>query len=182
MILKIQNKESINLEKNLFPKSAENEEANSFISAILHAIRFQKEQKTDICNLDDLKEITDENVIKCILDLQKINNNCYEINCFLSNHNLFLRIFELRSKFRYFTLKESKKQSIVRQISSCITEKYSGFQTIVIEFARKTRKIFKPIDIFYKPTKNPEKSLLVITAMIFLKHIVILTVLVIQKI
>ena len=46
-----------------FPKTEENEECNSFISAILHAIRFWKELKTDICNLDDLKEIIDENLI-----------------------------------------------------------------------------------------------------------------------
>ena len=39
---------------------------------------------------------------------------------------------------------------------SCFTEKYNGFQTISIEFARRERKNFKPIDIIYKPTKNPE--------------------------
>ena len=44
------------------------------------------------------------------------------------------------------------------QLSSCIIEKYNGYQTISIEFARKERKNFKPIDIIYKPTKNPEKS------------------------
>ena len=106
----------------LFPKSKENDEPNSFISAILHAIRFQKEQKTDICRKDNLKEIIDENLIneldeekyEFILDLQKLNNNCYEISCFLLNYNSFLRILELRSKFRYLTLKEPKKQSIVR--------------------------------------------------------------------
>ena len=59
-----------------------------------------------------------------------------------------MRVFELRSKFRYLTLKEFKKQSIVRQLSSCITEKYNGFQTIAIEFARKTRKIFKLSNIY----------------------------------
>ena len=53
-------------------------------------------------------------------------------------------------------MKEPKKQNIVKQISSCITEKYNGFQTISIEFARRERKNFKPIDIIYKPTKSPE--------------------------
>ena len=56
-------------------------------------------------------------------------------------------------------MKEQKKQSIVREISSCITEEYNGFQTISIEFVRKERKKFKPMDIIiYKPTKNPEIS------------------------
>ena len=39
----------------LFPKSKENDEPNSFISTILHAIKFQKEQKADICRKDNLK-------------------------------------------------------------------------------------------------------------------------------
>ena len=55
-------------------------------------------------------------------------------------------------------MKEQKKQSIVREISSCITEEYNGFQMISIEFVRKERKKFKPMDIIYKPTKNPEIS------------------------
>ena len=41
---------------------------------------------------------------------------------------------------------------------SSINEKYNGYQTISIEDVRKERKNFKPIDIIYKPTKNPEKS------------------------
>ena len=69
-------------------------------------------------------------------------------------------MFELKSRFRHLTMKERKNQNIARQISSCITEKYNGFQTIPIEFARKERKKFKPIDVKYKPTKNPETSLL----------------------
>ena len=55
-------------------------------------------------------------------------------------------------------MKDPKKQNIVRQISSCLTKKYNGFQVISIEFPRKERKNFKPIDIIYKPTKNPEIS------------------------
>ena len=53
-------------------------------------------------------------------------------------------------------MKEPKKQNIIREISSCITERYNGFQTLSIEFARKEKKTFKPIDIIYKPAKNPE--------------------------
>ena len=37
-----------------------------------------------------------------MLDLQKFNNNCYEVNC-------FLRVFELKNKFRHLTIKEPKK-------------------------------------------------------------------------
>ena len=54
-------------------------------------------------------------------------------------------------------IKERKKIIFVRQLSSSINEKYNSYQTISIEYARKERKNFKPIDIIYKPTKNPEK-------------------------
>ena len=37
-------------------------------------------------------------------------------------------------------MKDPKKQNIVRQISSCLTKKYNGFQVISIEFARKGKK------------------------------------------
>ena len=89
---------------------------------------------------------------------KKFNNNCFEINCFLSKYNHFLRVFELKNQFRHFTRKDPKKQNIFSQISSCLIEKYNGFQSISLEFARREIKNFKPIDIIYKPTKNPEIS------------------------
>ena len=100
----------------------------------------------------------DKNKFKLEIDLQKFNNDCYEINCLLSDFNYFLRVFELKNKFRQMIIKEPKKTNFVRQLSSCIIEKYNGYQTISTEFEKKQRKNFKPIDIIYKPTKNPEKS------------------------
>lgn len=129
-------------------------------------IRYEKEEKANVCDKDEFEKNNWKKFIKSAwwrkiwikLDFQKFNNNCYEINCFLLNHNLFLRVFELRSKFRYLTVKNPKKQNIIRQLSSCITEKYNGFQTISTEFATKTRKKLQTIDIINKPTKNPEKK------------------------
>ena len=40
------------------------------------------------------------------LDLQRFNNDCYEIKCLLSDFNYFLRIYELKNKFRHLMLKE----------------------------------------------------------------------------
>ena len=53
-------------------------------------------------------------------------------------------------------MKDKSKQKIVRQLSSCLIEKYSGFRLISIEHEKKQRKLFKPIDIIYKPTKSIE--------------------------
>ena len=56
--------------------------------------------------------------------------------------------------------KSKKKQYLVRQLSSCINEKYNGFHVISIEYSKKLRTKFKPINIIYKPIKSPEKEVL----------------------
>ena len=81
---------------------------------------------------ENLIDQLDEVKYEFILDLQKFNNNSYEINYVLSKCNYFLRLFQLKNKFRHLTMKEPKKQNNVRPISSCVTEKYNGFQTISI--------------------------------------------------
>ena len=53
-------------------------------------------------------------------------------------------------------MKDKSKQKKVRQLSSCLITKYSGFQVISIKFERKQRKTFKPIDIIYNPKKRIE--------------------------
>ena len=59
----------------------------------------------------------------------------------LAKHRYFLRVFELKNKFRHLALKNpKKKQNIVRQLSSCINEKYIGFHIISIEYSKKMRK------------------------------------------
>ena len=53
-------------------------------------------------------------------------------------------------------MKDKNKREIVRQLSSCLIEKYSSFTIISIEYQKKQRKLFKLIDIIYKPTKHIE--------------------------
>ena len=94
--------------------------------------------------------------IKFIIELQTSLNMCYEINAILSKFGCFLRVFELNNKFRHLTMKDKTKEKFVRQLSSCLIEKYSCFTIISIEYQKKQRKLFKPIDIIYKPTKHIE--------------------------
>ena len=132
-------------EETLFPVSTDNDDDennyNSFINAIVFAIRFNVEQKIDFCSLAELKELVDNNLFiqfnqekfNIILDYQKFNNQCHEVNMLLAKHGYFLRAFELKNKFRHLALKSPKKQNIVRQLSSCINEKYNGFHVNSIE-------------------------------------------------
>ena len=103
-----------------------------------------------------VEELNQPEKFEFIIDLQKFHNMCYEINTILSKYDYFLRVFELKNKFRQLLMKDKSKQKIVRQLSSCLIEKYSDFQVISIEFERKQRKKFKPINIIYKLTKRVE--------------------------
>ena len=114
-------------------------------------IRYILENKTDVSNVNNLQLSINNNFLfdklykneklELVLDYQKFNANCHEINSLLAKNGYFLRIFELRKKFRYLSLKNPKKQTIVRQLSSCINEKYNGFHMISIEYSKKLRKI-----------------------------------------
>ena len=55
---------------------------------------------------------------------------CYEINSILSKFGFFLRVVEIKNKFRHLTTKDKSQQKIVRELSSCLIEKYSGFTII----------------------------------------------------
>ena len=130
---------------------------------MLYALRFDKTGFKDQCDKKEFEKSIDKSLIekliykfKFIIDLQKFQNMCFEINSILSKHSYFLRAFKLKNKYCRFSVKDKNKQKIVRQLSSCLIEKYSGFRVISIEFERKQRKLFKPIDIIYKPTKSIE--------------------------
>ena len=170
----------------LFPVSMDNDDDennyNSLVNTIFFAIRFNVEQKTDLRSLAELKESVDNNLFiqlnqekfNIILDYQKFNNQCHEVNMLLAKHGYFLRVFELKNKFRHLALKNPKTQNIVRELPSCINKKYNGFHVISIEYSKKLREKFKPIDIIYKPVKSPEKKFSVTTLKIYQNHTEIL--------
>ena len=66
----------------------------------------------------------------------------------------------MKNQFRQLRLKNPKQQKIVRHLSSCIHEKFNEFNTICVEYSKKLRKKFKPIDIIYKLVKKPERKIL----------------------
>ena len=130
---------------------------------ILYALRYDNDKSTDACDIAELQKIFVSGLInnlvnkfEFIIDLQKFDNMCYEINCILSKFGYFLRIFELKNKYRKSAVKNKDAQNLVRQLSSCLIEKYSGFSQICLTYQKKQRKLFKLIDIIYKPTKRFE--------------------------
>ena len=155
---------------------------NSFVNPIFFSTRFNVEQTTDFCSSAALKEVVDNNLFiqlnqekfNIILDYQQFNSQCHKVNMLLDKHGYFLRAFELKNKFRHLALKNPKTQNIVRELPSCINKKYNGFHVISIEYSKKLREKFKPIDIIYKPVKSPEKKFSVTTLKIYQNHTEIL--------
>ena len=120
---------------------------NQFCKAVLYAMRFDKEYSKDVCTQQDFEKIIDKSAIEqiyqpekfqFIIDLQAFMSLCYEMNMILSSY--FLRVFELKRKFRHLSVKSKDNQKIVRQLSSCLIEKFNGFTIISIECQKKTKK------------------------------------------
>ena len=44
------------------------------------------------------------------LDIQHFENQCFSVNDLLIKHDLFLRIYELKDKFRYLIKQDSEKK------------------------------------------------------------------------
>ena len=91
------------------------------------------------------------------LDIQNFDNQCFIANHILNKHSQFLRLYELKDKFRYLMIKNTNKNNILREFSSCIIEKFNGFQIVVVEQEKKIRKKFRPVDIIYKPVKKTDE-------------------------
>ena len=110
--------------ENLFPKAniEQQKEHNQFVRAILYAIRFHKINEKEIWEKKDFEKSIDKNLIEqldqpekfqFIVDLQKFNNICYEINSILSKHDYFLKVFELKNKFRHLSINNKKNKTLL---------------------------------------------------------------------
>ena len=91
-----------------------------------------------IVGQDLFKEINQPEKFKFIIDQRYFFNLCYHITMILAKFGYFLRIYELKKKYRHLFMKKPDQQKI--------WEKYE----------KKERKNFEPIDIIYKPTKDLE--------------------------
>ena len=142
---------------------------NSFVCAILYALRFDISLKVNVCTEKELQEMTGADLFlklfknrgkfKLELDNHKFNFIYMEINDVLTNSSYFLRVYQLRKKFRYLNLKSPTKQTIFQKFCSCENQKFNGFNIVSIEDWRKLRKKFKPIDLVYKPVRKPKEEI-----------------------
>ena len=147
--------------KNLLP-IGQNESKYDFVKIISYKVRQILEGKTDECLDESLKEnpiiesLFEDLNEKFIfsLDIQKFELVCYEINQILIKHDFFLRVVEQKNKYRNILIKTPEKQNQIKELASCLSQKYNGFQVVKNAFSKLQRRDFQPIDIIYIPTKN----------------------------
>ena len=147
------------------PKGFNNKD--SVFYSILFALRYNLKGKVEECEDDEIKEdIGSElfheiyllkNMMKLDLDILNFENQCFKINQILHKNKFFLRLFELKEKFRCLIKQDSEKKNILRDLSSCIIEKFNGFNIVRIEFDKKLRQKMSPINIIYKPVKKEDQ-------------------------
>ena len=91
-----------------------------------------------------------------ILDLYYSNfeKTCYSTYDLLMKNSYFLRIYKLKEKFRQINHETSKNKNIIREVSSCVKQKFNGFNVVIVECDKKVRKKYLLIDIVYKPVKK----------------------------
>ena len=141
---------------------------------LLYAIRFLKTKKNGLCEEEeelknqigiDLYSNIEEKKESCVLDLIKRNFDtmCFDLNEILIRHKFFLRVYELKDKFRYLFQENQENKKIIRRVSSCIKEKFNGFTFAQINLAKSQTQDLIPINIIYKPVKKQHEVIVFFT-------------------
>ena len=137
---------------------------NSFFSALIYAINFSINKETEYFKDEvpknkigvDLYQKLELKKQMCVLNLDRadFDNMCFDINEILIESNLFLRVYERKGKFRYLFRRTSEKNETIKSISSCIRNKFNGFNVAAPYLENKIKRDLRPIDIIYEPVRN----------------------------
>ena len=77
---------------------------------------------------------------------------CFLVNTVLAKYNFFLKFFEQRDIYRFQIKKKvESKNTVRRNLSSSVLEKFNGYEIIRHELACQEKREFVPIDIVYEP-------------------------------
>ena len=98
---------------------------------------------------NDLLEIKDD--IKLDRSIFGFFDRCFRANQVLAKHNFFLKFCERRDDFRFQIKKKVEgKNQVTRNLSSCVLEKFNGYEIIKHQLARKEKKGFSAIEVVYE--------------------------------
>ena len=141
----------------MIPQGLEN--IDSFYYSLLYAIQYQLKNKKNECQKDNEFRMDIDNnkhydalltiKEKLRLDLAILNfeNQCFSLNDFLNKYSLFLRVYKLKDKFHYLIKQDSEQKTVLRDLSSCIIEKFNRFNIVCVAFSKKLRQSFFNLSI-----------------------------------
>ena len=92
--------------------------------------------------------------MKLDLVISSFERQCFDVNEVLMSRGLFLRAYELRKRFTYLIHITVKKNDVVRDLSSCAVEKFSGFEIVKKLKDKNIKREYQRIDIVYIPAKH----------------------------
>ena len=123
--------------KTLISPVSKQTKENSFFLNLLYAINYFKLKEVEEFEESTLKskigeEFCDDLKFKehlCVLNLSRRNFDemCFDINQILIKNYLFLRVYELKDKYRYLFHQNEQGKKIIKSALSCIREKCNGF-------------------------------------------------------
>ena len=134
------------------------ENLDSFFYSILYAIRYKLTEKKDLIDEEKLKEDVGlalfhdlfeiKSLLRLDLDTLNFENQCFKINRILTKYNMFLRVFELKDKFRYLFKQNSEQKRIINEVSACVIKRFNGFTLVRLEFDNEVRRDFLPSTLY----------------------------------
>ena len=134
----------------------------SFFYAVCYVVRFEKNQKENkcknaVCLFSQLDLVRKALILD--FDFNTFERECFLVSQILMHFNFFFRFSELHGTFRYLVFPNSEKRNIVRNVLSCITEKFNGYKIVRHKSIRKMRKIFHLIDLIFKATRSQKREI-----------------------
>ena len=90
------------------------------------------------------------------LNKKDFDSMCFDLNEILIKEKLFLRVYELKDKFRFLFHNNNQKKEVIRKVSACIKIKVNGLNIASSSLRKQQKKDLQPIDIIYKPVKSQD--------------------------
>ena len=155
--------EKFEVKRNLFLRGLlnpieEQTKENSFYLTFLYAIRFNKTKKSDLCEESEIEDQIGSDLYskiigikdKCILDQNKRNfdNMCFDINEILVENKLFLRVYELKDKFRYLFHEDYKKKEYLEAYLVVLKKNSTILVLQILNLQKKKKLIYVRLTLY----------------------------------
>ena len=162
-------KKAADFKKKLLCFSLE-DEPNLFFSSVIYALSYLQKNEKPADFPSAIQIVGQDRFLKLnqiekeiMLDYTQFGffDRCMKLNELLAREfGCFLRFYERRNKFRYQLRQKLKtKNEVKAELSSCVLQKFNGYDLLRVELALDKRKNLLPVDIVYEPTQDKNKPI-----------------------